>query len=116
MTTQTIETTTTGTICSVRSQTGISGSRDSDRQIRPVTSGYVAKRERWRHSGALFLGATERGELAAGMTVAAAETRMAATAWPLPLTDEMPRTKVETAALVANLIPPLLNEPAIDMQ
>ncbi|WP_290689714.1 MULTISPECIES: hypothetical protein [unclassified Haematobacter] len=50
------------------------------------------------------------------MTVAAAETRMAATAWPLPLTDEMPRTKVETAALVANLIPPLLNEPAIDMQ
>ncbi|KFI33956.1 TetR family transcriptional regulator [Haematobacter missouriensis] len=90
---------------------GLIAEAQSDPDVRATL--IAARQERWRHIGGIFLRAAERGELAVGMTVAAAETRMAATAWYLLLTDEMPRTKLETAALVADLIRPLLNERAI---
>lgn len=87
---------------------GLVAEAQSDPQVRAAL--LSARQERWRHIEVLFTRAAHRGELAAGMTIPAAETRMAAIAWYLLLTDEMPRTMADTVDLVAELLRPLILE------
>lgn len=67
-----------------------------------------ARADRWRHIAALFERAEQRGELAPGTSVAAAEMRVASAAWYLLLNDQMPATREDTAVLVAGLMGPLV--------